>query len=74
MSDIKRYGAEGGVGQGKQHMPFSRAVEADGWLFMAVLKHARSRSGKKATLDTFVDCAAYASLEGECVMRNGGVS
>ena len=28
MSDIKRYGAEGGVGQGKQHMPFSRAVEA----------------------------------------------
>lgn len=35
MSDIKRYGAEGGVGQGKQHMPFSRAVEADGWLFVS---------------------------------------
>ena len=35
MTDIKRYGAEGGVGQGKQHMPFSRAVEADGWLYVS---------------------------------------
>ena len=35
MSDIKRYGAEGGVGQGRQHMPFSRAVEADGWLYVS---------------------------------------
>lgn len=35
MSDIKRYGAEGGKGQGDQHMPFSRAVQADGWLYVS---------------------------------------
>lgn len=29
---IKRYGAEGGVGTGGQKLPFSRAVEAGGWL------------------------------------------
>ena len=29
---IKRYGAEGGEGTGGQHLPFSRAVEAGGWL------------------------------------------
>lgn len=32
---IKRYGAEGGKGLGGQHLPFSRAVEADGWLFVS---------------------------------------
>ena len=32
---IKRYGAEGGKGAGGQHLPFSRAVEADGWLFVS---------------------------------------
>jgi enamine deaminase RidA (YjgF/YER057c/UK114 family) len=29
---IKRYGVEGGQGTGGQHLPFSRAVEAGGWL------------------------------------------
>ena len=29
---IKRYGAEGVEGTGGQHLPFSRAVEAGGWL------------------------------------------
>lgn len=29
---IKRYGSEGGQGTGGQHLPFSRAVEAGGWL------------------------------------------
>lgn len=29
---IKRYGIEGGTGTGGQHLPFSRAVEAGGWL------------------------------------------
>lgn len=29
---IKRFGAEGGEGTGGQHLPFSRAVEAGGWL------------------------------------------
>lgn len=32
---IKRYGAEGGTGTGGQHLPFSRAVEADGWLYVS---------------------------------------
>lgn len=29
---LKRYGAAGGTGTGGQHLPFARAVEADGWL------------------------------------------
>lgn len=33
--DIKRYGVEGGTGQGGQHMPFARAVQADGWLHVS---------------------------------------
>jgi reactive intermediate/imine deaminase len=32
---IKRYGAEGGTGTGGQHLPFSRAVEAGGWLYVS---------------------------------------
>jgi reactive intermediate/imine deaminase len=32
---IKRYGLEGGKGTGGQHLPFARAVEADGWLFVS---------------------------------------
>lgn len=32
---IKRYGVEGGKGAGGQHLPFARAVEADGWLFVS---------------------------------------
>ncbi|TKI06581.1 RidA family protein [Martelella alba] len=32
---IKRYGTEGGVGTGGQRLPFARAVEADGWLFIS---------------------------------------
>lgn len=32
---MKRYGAEGGKGSGGQHMPFARAVEADGWLYVS---------------------------------------
>ncbi|OZI25276.1 reactive intermediate/imine deaminase [Bordetella genomosp. 7] len=32
---IIRYGAAGGTGQGGQHMPFSRAVQADGWLYVS---------------------------------------
>lgn len=32
---IKRYGAEGGKGTGGQHLPFSRAVEANGWLYVS---------------------------------------
>jgi reactive intermediate/imine deaminase len=33
---IKRYGAEGGKGTGGQHLPFARAVQADGWLYVSV--------------------------------------
>ena len=32
---IKRYGAEGGKGAGGQHLPFARAVGADGWLYVS---------------------------------------
>ncbi|CAG2136257.1 RidA family protein [Cupriavidus plantarum] len=33
--EIKRYGVEGGTGTGGQHMPFARAVSADGWLYVS---------------------------------------
>ena len=32
---VKRYGVEGGSGTGGQHLPFARAVEADGWLYVS---------------------------------------
>ncbi len=32
---IKRYGVKGGKGTGGQHLPFARAVEAGGWLFVS---------------------------------------
>lgn len=32
---MKRYGVEGGKGVGGQHLPFARAVEADGWLYVS---------------------------------------
>lgn len=32
---LKRFGAEGGKGTGGQQMPFSRAVEANGWLYVS---------------------------------------
>lgn len=32
---LKRYGAEGGKGLGGQQLPFARAVEAQGWLYVS---------------------------------------
>ena len=32
---IERYGVEGGKGTGGQHLPFARAVKADGWLYVS---------------------------------------
>ncbi len=32
---IKRFGFEGAKGTGGQHLPFSRAVEANGWLYVS---------------------------------------
>lgn len=32
---IKRYGVAGGTGTGGQHLPFARAVEVDGWLYVS---------------------------------------
>lgn len=32
---IKRYGTEGSIGTGGQKLPFARAVEADGWLYIS---------------------------------------
>jgi reactive intermediate/imine deaminase len=34
MSDIKRYGTEG-TGAGGSNLPFARAVQADGWLYVS---------------------------------------
>jgi len=33
--EIKRYGVDGGTGAGGQQLPFARAVEADGWLYVS---------------------------------------
>jgi reactive intermediate/imine deaminase len=35
VSSIQRYGVEGGTGTGGQHLPFARAVGAQGWLFVS---------------------------------------
>ncbi|HEU0066942.1 MAG TPA: RidA family protein [Sphingomonas sp.] len=32
---LHRFGVEGGKGTGGQHLPFARAVAADGWLFVS---------------------------------------
>ena len=32
---IKRFGTEGSTGTGGQHLPFARAVAADGWLYVS---------------------------------------
>lgn len=32
---LKRFGASGGVGTGGQTLPFARAVEAGGWLYVS---------------------------------------
>lgn len=32
---MKRFGVEGGRGTGGQQLPFARAVEADGWLYVS---------------------------------------
>ncbi len=32
---LKRFGVEGGTGTGGQHLPFARAVQADGWLYVS---------------------------------------
>ena len=32
---IKRYGVEGGKGTGGQHLPFARAAQANGWLYVS---------------------------------------
>jgi reactive intermediate/imine deaminase len=32
---LKRYGAAGGTDAGGQQLPFARAVEADGWLYVS---------------------------------------
>ena len=32
---IRRFGVEGNQGPGSQNLPFARAVEADGWLYVS---------------------------------------
>ena len=33
--NIERFGVAGGTGTGGQHLPFARAVAADGWLYVS---------------------------------------
>lgn len=44
-------------------------TELEGWRFMQCMKMARSLSGKPK-LDTYVDRAAFAALEGECALAS----
>ena len=44
-------------------------TEAQGWLFMALLKAVRSQQGA-FRMDSFVDGAAYFALAGEAAKRN----
>lgn len=42
-----------------------RLSEEEGWIFMVVLKLARSRRGS-FNADDYGDCASYVALAGEC--------
>lgn len=44
-------------------------TEADGWMFMALLKASRASAGA-LNLDDFEDGAAYFALAGECAARS----
>ena len=33
--DIKRYGVDSGIGSGGKALPFAKATEADGWLYVS---------------------------------------
>ncbi len=49
---IKRYGVEGGTGTGGQHLPFARAVEAGGWLYVSGQTPMKDGKWWKAGLST----------------------
>ena len=66
---IKRSGAEGGTGTGGQRLPFARAVEADGWLYVS--GQAPMRDGEvveggivEQTRIAFENCLAIAAEAG----------
>jgi len=46
-------------------------TEEQGWMFMVILKAARSAYGTQV-LDDYVDGAAYFGLAGEAATRDGG--
>lgn len=49
---INRYGVEGGKGAGGQHLPFARAVGANGWLYVSgqtPMSHGELVAGNIAT-------------------------
>lgn len=49
----------------------SNLTEEEGWLFMEILKQARSMQGAFKA-DNYEDLAAYAALRGECASRDRG--
>ena len=46
-------------------------TETQGWMFMAILKIARSTGGKFHA-DDYQDLASYGALAGECASRHAG--
>lgn len=45
--------------------------EADGWLFLQLLKDARQWSAPRYHEDSAVDCIGYAALKAEALAREG---
>lgn len=41
-------------------------TEREGWMFMILLKLARSQNGSTFNEDDWIDAAAYCALAGEC--------
>ena len=79
---IKRYGIEGGTGTGGQKLPFARAVEADGWLYIS--GQTPMREGEvveggiiEQTRLAFDNCLSYARggvQGGGCCTRHGSIN
>ena len=76
---MKRYGVEGGKGIGGQHLPFARAVEADGWLYVSgqvpmvngVLVEGNIERQSRQAIDNLFTILAEAGYTAADVVRCG---
>ena len=76
--DIKKKGVQRDSPAGERSMGIAvdtfnaltgqRLSEEEGWIFMVLLKLARSRRGE-FNFDDYGDCASYIALAGECRSR-----